>query len=368
MLLLGLAFGLGIGFAISYFPGTSKKKDGPPSVTPAPSTPEPGLLREELPEFDTNRVLAVFATEEELYVSYHGMGVARTRDGATFDPLRIGMVDPKEARSIVQVKPTRESIAAALMDAGLGQGGEPDLAAMEDAIKGVAAMTPGIVAGMADGRVLRLDGDQWKELARLPAEGGGVFRLRYEPAVGLAACTGRGLYLSTDGGSTWTQAVADPLVRDVILSPGASNRYVIATYGNGLKRCSAAGSCTAVKGLPALVRSLSGSAYGAQGFVGTDGDGVWSFDGGAVKQEVSGALMNADILDIVHVGARVLAAAGPDGFWIRHAPDSGWLPGRGLPPDSVTAVALFGGRIFVGTNRYGLFSAPLKGGDFVSVP
>jgi len=330
MLVVGLAFGLALGLVITYIPA--------------------------------------FAPPEALFVSTKGAGVSRTKDGKSWEFLRIGMENPKTARTLAWVMPSKETITAKLMEAGAGLERPPDLEDVKEALLSVATLRPGLLAGMTDGRVLRLDDDRWTQVAKLPSEGGGVFRLRFHPAVGLAACTGRGLFLSRDGGENWEQITSDVTCRDVLLSPDPARRFLVGLYGGGLLRCNAKGACETITKNPRMIRRLAGDAASRNGFVGTDQDGFWRFEGDNLEQISNPALDNADILDVVSVGARVIVAAGPHGILIRDDAESGWRPGKDLPPDSITAVAIFKGKVFAGTNRYGLFSAPIGKDRFSPLP
>jgi hypothetical protein len=68
-----------------------------------------------------------------------------------------------------------------------------------------------------------------------------VHALRYEPAVGLAACTGRGLFFSEDGGHNWTSVTTSSLTRDVLMGLDPSHRFIVAHIGDGISSCTAQG-------------------------------------------------------------------------------------------------------------------------------
>ncbi|MBZ0270688.1 hypothetical protein K8I61_01525, partial [bacterium] len=317
-------------------------------------------------------ILALFASRDHIYFSARGAGVLRSRDGADWEPLLIGLDEPRTVQSIVEVRPSKETLTAALVEAAGGIdniGPAPDEKTLREAVEKVAAQRPGILAGTQDGRVLRLSdaGDQWNVLARLPAEGGGIYRLVYNPAVGLAAATGSGVHLSMDGGATWQRVTTDSLTRDVALSPDPARRFTVALYGRGLAVCDPNGACETMVKSPAEIRTIVADPYGVSGFFGTDGDGVWRFDGRRVTQETTRALETSDIRDMVLAGPRLIVAAGDAGLWIRNNAESGWSPALDMPPDAVTAVAVHRGRIYAGTTRFGVLSAPLHGGRFTPV-
>lgn len=362
--LAGLASGLLLGLVLTHFPGerSGKGEETQKAPTPSPSVDSPpGIVF-------SQKILALLATAEHLYVSRPHAGVSRMGKGEDWENLRLGMDDPKIVQTLVELRPTRQTLNARLMEAG-AEGGPIDEETLKSAMTSLAAEKPGILAGTRDGRVLRWEKDRWRLLSRLPEEGGGVFRLRYEPAVGLAACTGRGLFFSRDGGVGWEKVTGDARTRDVLMTPLAEGRFLIARYGGGVQSCGAEGRCAAaLDGFPQRTRRVVGDGTPRGAYFGSDGDGLWHYRGTGRPEQISTiALDNADIHDLISLGSRLLVAAGPAGLWMRDSPGSGWRPGRGLPPDSVNTVALFNGRVYVGTLRYGLFSASLKGETFSPV-
>ncbi|MCB1154738.1 MAG: hypothetical protein H6684_07740 [Deltaproteobacteria bacterium] len=374
MLAVGIAFGVIVGLVISYapLPGDTPKVDVQPvaedeeAPTPIPTPAVPiNPPDERVPEPTDEAVLTFLTTGDTLYAATARLGISRTKDGEDWEPLRVGMRDPIVPQTLAQVLPTKETITAALAEAVGEDGGEPDLDKLKDALVGLAQQKPAILAGMSDGRVMRLnEQDNWDVLSRLPAAGGGVWKLRYHPSVGLAACTGRGLYFSEDGGAAWTQVTSDARTRDVIMSSDPNKRYLVALYGGGLTRCTAGGQCTPITGSPKDVRALEGLDANSAVHIATDGDGVWRLRGEKLEQLSPEGLYNADMHDMAVRGTRIVVAAGADGIWIRDRGDSGWHPARGLPPDAVTAVAIFKGRIYAGTRRYGILSSPVNDSDF----
>ncbi|MCB1154876.1 hypothetical protein KDL45_14570 [bacterium] len=375
MLAVGVAFGVIVGLVISYapLPGETTKvelqpvadeDDAAPTPIPTPAVPI-NPQDERVPEPTDEAVLTFLVTGDTLYSATARLGVARTSDGEDWEPLRVGMHDPIVPQTLAQVLPTKETITAALAGAVGEDGGEPDLDKLKAALVDLAEQKPAILAGMSDGRVMRLDDrDNWQVLSRLPAAGGGVWKLRYHPSVGLAACTGRGLYFSENGGADWTQITTDARTRDVVMGSNPDKRYLVALYGGGLQRCSAQGRCAPVPGAPKEVRALEGFDADSAVHIATDGDGVWRLRGNQVEQLSPEGLYNADMNDLVVRGTRIVVAAGADGIWIRDRGDSGWHPARNLPPDSVTAVTVFKGRVYAGTRRYGILSSPIGESDF----
>jgi hypothetical protein len=358
LLVVGLAIGLLIGIVVVSVPlgkGGREAKDQ-----------EPVEKESDAPVL-SQKILALYSAKSELYVSQYGAGILKTEDGEKWTPLVLGLNDPKAALSIEEIQPTMETLNADLAATVEKTGRPPDAEAVKSAMMNLSRMKPGILAGMQDGRVMKLEGDTWQELSRLPADGGGVYRLRFHPVLGLLACTGRGLHLSKDGGRTWKQIYPDVLTRDVVVAPEPPNRILLGLFGGGLFRCDADGSCRGIPGAPKMVRRMVSSKTSMSGFIVTDGEGLWGFEGERLFQISSRALDNADMLDIVASGPRIVVAAGPDGVLIRDASEGGWYPGAGLPPDSVNAVAMFKEHVYVGTNRYGLFAAPIGSSQFKNV-
>ncbi len=368
MLLGGLAFGLLIGIIITYVPSDNPPEE-PAATTTKSDAPQPkAKKKDEQPVAFSQKILALLATPDSLYVSRPGAGVFRTTDGQDWEVLRIGMEKPREVLALVEVKPTQETLAAKLIEISAAQGHTPDPEELKEALMKLALQKPGVLAGMRDGRILRFDNESWKVISNLPADGGGVHALRYEPAVGLAACTGRGLFFSEDGGHNWSSVTTSSLTRDVLMGLGPSHRFIVAHIGDGISTCTTQGVCKKITGAPDRIRCLSGDKALAKTYFGTDGDGLWLYKRGQKPEQVtSNALETADIHDIARRGARLFVAAGPSGLWMRKSAESGWYPGRNLPPDSITSVAVFKGRVYAGSQRYGLFSADLNDADFKHV-
>lgn len=357
MLLVGVAFGLAIGWLFL--------DDDPPPPPPPPRNAQPTPVSVEAPSapsaVPTQHVLAFFVADLYLYVSLEGAGVMRTKDGKEWEPLILGIPDPRRVQALAEVRPTRDTLAAKML---MPDGEPPDVEAMQKALMAVAQLKPGLVAGTSDGRVLRLDGDTWSEIARLPADNGGIHRLRYHAAVGLAAATGKGVFISPDGGTKWEPVTNDPLTRDVMLSLDPQHRYLVATFGNGLQTCDERGRCRAVKGSPKKVRRLEGDKEAVSGYALTDEEGLFAYDRdrGATPIEQT-TLDYSEGWDLAMRAGRVVVAAGPSGLWMRDSAQSAWRLGHGLPPDSVEATAIFGGRVYAGTRSYGVLSADFR--DFL---
>ena len=369
MLLAGVTFGLIIGIIITYIPDDDSEQYKPTRVA------EDGQIKELKPEkkaepvvASSQKILSLLSTADALFVSRPGAGVFRSTDGENWETLRIGMESPREALSLVEVRPTQETLAAKIMELSMAEGKTPDPEELKAALMELAQQKPGILAGMRDGRIMRLDDDRWSQISTLPSEGGGVHALAYEPAVGLAACTGRGLYFSDDGGHNWTAVTNNSLTRDVLLGLDPKFRFIIAHISGGLSLCDSKGACEKIAGGPQRIRCLLGDKALAKTYYGSDGDGLWLYKrGGKPEQVTTSALDTADIHDIARIGARLIVAAGPSGLWMRKSEKSGWYPGRGLPPDSITTTAVFKGRVYAGSLKYGLFSAALDDADFKSV-
>ncbi len=359
MLVAGLAVGALIGwFFLPKPPKVSRtapmpKFDAPLVDDAATPEPEPEPVVDSGP---TTQVLALYATDTHIYASMKGTGVLRSADGATWEPVRIGLPSPRMVQTLVEVRPTQQTLAAKMMPK---PGETPDVEAMKAAMLSLASMKPGLLAGTRDGRVLRLDGDVWTEIAKLGGDGGGVHRLRYHPGVGLAACTGSGLAFSEDGGASWTRITTDRLTRDVLMSIDPATRFVVASFGGGLSRCDAEGRCARMAGSPERVRRITGDAEGYTGLALTDAEGVFTFEKDKPCRRVDNKTLDrSEGWDVVQSGGRTIIAAGPDGLWMRDTPTSTWRSAKGLPPDdAVTAVAVFKRRLYAGTIRYGLFVA-----------
>ncbi len=366
MLLGGLAVGLLLGIIIIYIPGEKPPDPIMPKQIIQPEQPEAKTkTAEEEPITFSQKVLTLLATSDALYLSRPDAGIFRTTNGQDWEPLRLGMEKPRDALTLVEVRPTQETLAAKLIEISQASGQTPDPEELKAALMELAKQKPGILAGMRDGRVMRLDEDQWKEISRLPADGGGVYALRYEPAVGLAACTGRGLHFSDNGGYTWTSVTTNSTTRDVLLGLDPNHRYLVAHLGAGLSACNAEGKCEKIAGSPDRIRCLAGDKALVKTFFGSDGDGLWLYKRGSKPEQIAASTLDtADIHAVARIGPRLFVAAGPSGLWMRKSESSGWYPGRNLPPDSITSVAVFKGNVYAGSLRYGLFSAPLDSAEF----
>ena len=184
---------------------------------------------------------------------------------------------------------------------------------------------------------------------------------------------GKGVYRSTDGGQSWSDAGQGLLNRDILVLASDHNRHVFAgTYGGGLYRYSFKQSRWHKLSLGLKTGIVTCISFAPDGtiLVGTRGEGMRiSRDGGETWSAVSGGLERANV-QAVAVAADMTLWAGVYGRGLFVSKDAGqsWAPKPFAYVSRVTSLATDqNGSWFAAVKGLGLLESSNQGETWTSV-
>ena len=234
-----------------------------------------------------------------------------------------------------------------------------------------------VLAGLSNGGIERsLDGGQtWTSVAGFPV-GRTTLSLAIAGNTAAVAGTDQGIWLSQDGGSSWTESnVKQDRIDAVSLSPSfaidgrglagsAGGMGAYQTSDGGVVWRSAPPSSPSYVSSIAVTRSATGALTAMAGSV---GDGIFrSSDAGTIWSTASVGLAAASVTQLAGSSGEVLEG-GLGGASIRSASQNTWSD---LPDGSkfVNAVAMFQRHFFIGTEDQGLRISYDGGTTFHAAP
>jgi hypothetical protein len=202
-------------------------------------------------------------------------------------------------------------------------------------------------------------------------EGGDVVAFAVYEGNIFAGTNGSGVFLSGNGGASWTAVNTGMTEKIVITSFAMSATYIYAGIAcEGIYRSANNGTSWAKvnNGLSndcVNALAVSGTAI----FAGTEGGGIYlSSDNGASWTEVNNGLENPYVNALAVSGNTVFAGT-RDGVFLSTNNGSSWskTTGAGLTDTRVTVIAVNGSKIFAGTNGSGVFLSTDNGASWAAI-
>lgn len=209
----------------------------------------------------------------------------------------------------------------------------------------------------------------WQSTATIPA--GDIYALLIDTNGTIyAGSYGGGIFLSTDGGSTWSMAdsgLSNTDIQTLIVDP--TTAYMFAgTDGGGIYRSTDKGSTWSLVGLAgksvhAFAINSSGYIFAGIGTSGPDSGGVYRSTDHVESWQASSSGLTVSMVRSLLVASNgdLLAGTGGDGVYRSTDAGASWTQ-TGLPGLSVMAIALNGsGDVFAGTYLDGVYQSTNNG-------